>query len=91
VQGVVNPDSDGLASQLELSPDEVLTLHALQCQMMRTDLGRERKDRGRVGKSEIDLPWATMAGAAASIIVEHVPEAYTSVAGEFRCPEGGYV
>ena len=53
VQGVVNPDSDGLASQLELSPDEVLTLHALQCQMMRTDLGRERKDRVRVRKSEI--------------------------------------
>ncbi len=30
-----------------------MTLHALQCQMMRTDLGRERKDKVRVRKSEI--------------------------------------
>lgn len=33
---------------------------------------------------QVELPWTTMAGGAASILVEHIPEGYTTVAGEFR-------
>jgi hypothetical protein len=32
----------------------------------------------------VELPWATMSGAAASIIEQHVPVGYETVAGEFR-------
>lgn len=37
-------DADDLADQLTLTPGEVVTLHALRLQMMRTDISKERRD-----------------------------------------------
>lgn len=34
---------------------------------------------------QAQMPWNLMATGAASIIEEHVPKTYESVAGEFRC------
>jgi hypothetical protein len=49
---VGSSDDGGLAAQLELSPRELVTLHALQQQMMRTDLGQ---DRGNVRKPKLEI------------------------------------
>lgn len=43
-------DADDLADQLTLTPDELVTLHALRLQMMRTDISQERRDARKQSK-----------------------------------------
>lgn len=50
---MANRDDDDLASQLQLSADEMVTLHALQLQMMQLDVERERRQKVRDHKQEV--------------------------------------
>lgn len=44
------PTGDDLINELLLTPEEILTLHALQMQLMQYDVRRERRDKTRVRK-----------------------------------------
>jgi len=70
--------ADGLADQLQLTPSEMETLHALRSQMMRADIEQERREPTREDKQRVTDTFPTEFVAAMKSAGYDVPSDFPS-------------